>query len=79
MLETQIKLMSDRQKIANEYQTLNQEMAHYQAKLIEHQEALTNFEPNIQRMKHAHDAKICSRFIQHFMSTILSITINKIN
>lgn len=57
LLETQIKLMSDRQKIANEYQTLNQEMAHYQAKLIEHQEALTNFEPNIQRMKHAHDAK----------------------
>lgn len=57
LLETQIKLMSDRQKIANEYQTLNQEMAHYQAKLIEHQEALTNFEPNIQRLKHAHDAK----------------------
>lgn len=57
LLETQIKLMSNRQKITNEYQTLNQEMAHYQAKLIEHQEALTNFEPNIQRLKHAHDAK----------------------
>ncbi|OAU95252.1 AAA family ATPase [Moraxella catarrhalis] len=56
-LESQIKLVSDHQKTADDYQTLNKEINHYQAKLIEHQEDLTNFEPNIQRLNRAHNAK----------------------